>query len=137
MSDQKKYTEDLLRHYIYPENIEKAPEGFTSKVMSNVQLVNSHAKDTGMVRNRSLIPVISAAVTILFMASAFLIPAKSEILDFPAMALLKSFKVSLPQLDLTSIFRFNVPLTVIYSVTGILVLTLLDKALSRLFRREK
>ena len=38
MNNQEKYKEDLLRQYINPEKIEKAPEGFTSKVMTRIQL---------------------------------------------------------------------------------------------------
>ena len=30
--------EDVLRQYINPERIEKAPEGFTSKVMTRIQV---------------------------------------------------------------------------------------------------
>ena len=38
MNNQEKYKEDLLRQYIDPEMIEEAPKGFTSKVMTQIQL---------------------------------------------------------------------------------------------------
>ena len=34
MNNQEKFKEDFLRQYINREKIEKAPDGFTSKVMT-------------------------------------------------------------------------------------------------------
>jgi hypothetical protein len=137
MSDQEKYTEDLLRHYIGPEKIEKAPEGFTSKVMSAIQTGKSPVKASGRLRTKSLVPAISAAVTLGLIASAFLIPGKGDSMSLPVLEFLKNIKVLLPQIDLTSFFRINVPLTLIYGIVGILILSLLDRALYGVFHREK
>ena len=138
MDNQEKYKEDLLKHYISPGRIEKAPEGFTSKVMSGIQVGVVPVKVAGRLRNRSLVPVISAAVTVIFIMTAFLIPgSKSDSLTFSVMDLLKTIKVSLPELDLNSIFRFNLPSNMLYVFVGILMLSLFDRALYGVFHKEK
>jgi len=138
MNNQEKYKEDLLRQYINPERIEKAPEGFTSKVMTRIQIEAVPLKSAGRLRNKSLVPVISTTVTILLIVAAFLIPgSETDSLALPVVKLIKNIKVSLPEIDLTSIFRFNLPALLIYVFIGILILTLFDRALNGLFHREK
>ena len=137
MSNQEKYTEDLLRHYISPDKIEKAPEGFASRVKSGIQTGNSPVKAPGKLRNRSLVPAISASVTLILIATAFLIPGKSDSMSLPVLEFLKNMKILLPEFDLTSFFRFNIPVSLIYGFIGILILSLLDRALYGVFHREK
>ena len=38
MNKKEQYEEDLLRKFINPERIEKAPEGFTSKTLARIQI---------------------------------------------------------------------------------------------------
>ena len=138
MNNQEKNKEDLLRQYINPERIEKAPEGFTSKVMTRIQIETVPLKAPGRLRNKSLVPVISSAVTILLIVATFLIPgSESDSLALPMVKFVKNIKVSLPEIDLPSIFRFDLPALLIYVFIGILMLTLFDRALNVLFHREK
>jgi hypothetical protein len=137
MNKQDKYDEDLLSRYISPEGIEKAPQGFTVNVMSLIKAEEETAKAAVKHRKRSLVPVISVAVTVLLMASVFLISGdKNELIPLPALELLKKLKVSLPEIDLTSLFRSNVPVTLFYGLLGILILSLLDRALYGVFHKE-
>ena len=138
MDKQEKYKEDLLRQYINPDRIEKAPEGFTSKVMTRIQLETVPLKDAGMLQNKNLVPVISAAITILLIFAAFLIPgSETDLSAVPVVELIKNIKVSLPEINLTSIFSFNLPVLMIYVFIGILILTLFDRILNMLFHGEK
>lgn len=138
MNNQKKYTEDLLEHYINPERIEKAPEGFTSKVMSRIQVDGVPVKSTGSLRNISPVALISTAVTVVLIVAVLLIPgSKSSSIATPVLEYLKNIKFSLPEIDLTSIFRFNIPVILIYVSAGILILLLFDVVLYGLFHREK
>jgi hypothetical protein len=138
MNKQEKHDEDLLSRYINPEQIEKAPEGFTLKVMSLIETENEPVKVVVKMRKISLVPVISGAVTILLIASVFLIPGnKSEFIASPALEVLKNLKISLPEIDLTSLFRLNVPLSLLYGLTGILLLSLLDRALYGVFHKGR
>lgn len=138
MNNQEKFKEDLLRQYINPERIEKAPEGFTSKVMTRIQIEAAPLKAAARLQNRNLVPIISAGITILFIVVAFLLPgSEADSLALPVINVLKNIKISLPQVNFTSIFSFNLPGLLIYVFIGILILTVFDRALNMLFHREK
>jgi hypothetical protein len=138
MNSQEIYKEDLLRKYIDPEMIEEAPKGFTSKVMTQIQLESKPLPVTQTLREKSFVPVISASVTVLLIAAAFLIPDnKSASLTSLFLNLSKNLKISLPEVDLSSVFRLTLPSVMIYVFLGILILTLFDRALYHIFHREK
>jgi hypothetical protein len=138
MNNQEKNMEDQLRKYINPERIEKAPEGFTSKVMTHIQFETIPIKQAGMLHNISLVPVISASVTILLIVAAFLIPGnKTDSLAIPMAKLIKNIRFTLPEVNFTSLFSFNLPSMLIYLFFGILTLTLFDRALNGIFHRVK
>jgi hypothetical protein len=138
MNSQEIYKEDLLRQYIDPEMIEEAPKGFTSKVMTQIQLESKPLPVTQTLREKSFVPVISASVTVLLIAAAFLIPDnKSASLTSLFLNLSKNLKISLPEVDLSSVFRLTLPSVMIYVFLGILILTLFDRALYHIFHREK
>lgn len=138
MNKQDKNNEDLLSSYINAARIEKAPEGFTSKVMARIQSDEVPVKASRRLWNRSRVPVISCTVTVLLIAAVFLIPGnKSDIMSIRALEILKNIKVSLPEIDLTSFFRLNVPVTMAYGLLGILILSILDTAIHGVFHREK
>lgn len=138
MNSQEIYKEDLLRKYIDPEMIEEAPKGFTSKVMTQIQLESKPLPVTQTLREKSFVPVISASVIVLLIAAAFLIPDnKSASLTSLFLNLSKNLKISLPEVDLSSVFRLTLPSVMIYVFLGILILTLFDRALYHIFHREK
>jgi hypothetical protein len=138
MNNQEKYKGDLLREYIAPEKTENAPEGFTSKVMTRIELETRSIIVTSGSRRKNLVPAISVAVTILLIASTFLIPgSKSDSLALPALSILKNIKFSMPEIGLSSIFHLTLPSVMIYAILGILVLTVFDRALYGFFHREK
>jgi hypothetical protein len=138
MNNQEKFKEDLLRQYIDPERIEKTPDGFTSNVMTRIQLETLPLMVSERSRKKNLVPIISTAVTILLIASAFLIPvSQTDSFADPVLILIKNVKFSMPEINLSSIFRLTLPSVTIYVFVGILILTLFDRALSRVFHSEK
>lgn len=138
MNNQENHKEDLLGRYMSPEKIEKAPDGFTSKIMTRIQLESLPLNTADRWWKRNLVPVISAAVTILLIFAAYLIPAnQSDIFDSSFLNSLRNIKISLPELDLSSIFRLSLPSLLIYVIVGIFILTLFDRALYGIFKREK
>ena len=138
MNNREKYNDGNLRQYISPENIEKAPEGFTSKVMTRIKTETIPLAVSGKSQKRNLVPVIYAAVTLFLLAAACLIPvSESDSMTITTFRLLAIIKSSLPELNLSSIFRLTLPSIMMYVFIGILVLTLFDRALYRIFHREK
>jgi uncharacterized membrane protein YoaK (UPF0700 family) len=128
----------LLRQYLNPEKIEKAPEGFTSKVMAGVNLETVPAKTTSWLRSRSLVPAISAVVTLLLLVTAFLSRGNEpDSLTLQIANTIKDLKIALPEINFSSIFSFDIPVTVVYIFLAIIILTVFDRALFRIFRREK
>ena len=67
MDKQEKHTEDFLSQYINPERIEKAPEGFTSKVMSIIETEKIPVRAAVKSKKRTPVPYIFS-VFIIFMA---------------------------------------------------------------------
>jgi len=138
MNKQEKYKEDLLREFIYPERIEKAPEGFTSKVMTRIQLETVHLKRATSERNKNLIPYISAAVVVLLISATFIIPGnKTDSLTLTLLDQFRNLKITLPEMNLTSIFTLNLPAVMIYVLIGILLLTLFDRGLNMMFNKKE
>jgi hypothetical protein len=89
-------------------------------------------------RKKNLVPYISSVVTILLIASAVLIPgSQSDSLVNPAFSLIKNIKFSVPEINLSSIFRLTLPSVLMYVFIGILILSLFDRALYGIFHREK
>jgi hypothetical protein len=138
MNNKEEYKEDLLRQYITSDRIAKAPEGFTSKVMTRVRLETLPSLVAKKSWKKNLVPVISASVTVLLIASAILIPgSQSDSMAEPILSLIKNLKFSMPDINVSSIFRLSLPSVMLYVIVGILILTLFDRALHQIFYREK
>lgn len=138
MNNQEKHTEDILRQYIDPEMIEKAPEGFTLKVMSRIQFEKQPMMVTQSFWRKNIVPLVSSAVVILLIVAAFLLPGnESDSMSLPVLKLLKKIQSSLPGINFSSVFRPTLPSILMYVIIGIFVLTLFDSALYRIFHREK
>jgi hypothetical protein len=138
MNSKEKNMEDLLKDYINPENIEKAPEGFTSKVMSLIQVEPLPVKVPARIQTKNLVPLISCAVTIILIATAFLLPGnKGDSMTIPAMEFLKNLNFAMPKINIGNIFSLNLHGTLIYVFSGLLILSLFDRVLNVVFHRQK
>lgn len=138
MNNSEKDSDNLLRKYMSQEMIEKAPKGFSSKVMARVHIEGSPEKAKRMLVNKSHVPLISVIVTIALVIAAMLSSGSTnDPMALPIDGLLRSFKITLPEINLTSVFRFDVPVTIVYVFIGILILTLFDRALHGIFHKEK
>lgn len=137
MNNQEKYNEDILRQYIDPERIEKAPAGFTSKVMSQILLEKQPSSVSNSIWRKNPVLVISTVVTILLIAAAFLIPGnESDTISLPVLKLLGNIKASLPELKFAPFLHLTIPSVIIYVIIGVFVLTLFDRALYGIFHRK-
>ena len=137
MNNIKDEKDLLFRRYINPERREKAPEGFTSKVMMHIQLEKIPVKPTGILSKNWFVPSISSATVLLLLVAAVLSPASgTDSVTIYAVKIFKSLKIALPELDFTPLIKLNLPVTLIYVFIGILVLTLFDRALYGVFHKE-
>jgi hypothetical protein len=130
MNKQEMNDDDLLRKFLNPERIEKAPEGFTSKTLTRIQIETQSAKMNNgfFVKNR--VPIVSAATTAGLIIAAIIIPAgETESVGSTIWKYLQDLEFTLPNLSL--------PGWVSYIMIGIFLLGLFDRALFGLFHKGK
>ena len=138
MNKQEQYEEDLLRKFMNPGKIEKAPEGFTSKTLTRIQIEaqSSGLKKGFFVKNR--MPLISAAVTAGFIIIAVFIPSGNT--DSAGSAIwqnIRSIELALPQISNDYIQNLTLPGWIPYAVTAFLLLGFIDRVLSGFFNRQE
>jgi hypothetical protein len=135
MNSERDFKGDILKKYINPLKREEAPEGFTSRVMSRVSAEKIPVKNLLWKKNR--VPVISLAIVILLVAIAILLPGESDANNNPVMNIFRSLDLRFSQTALSSVFRINLPSIITYTIIGIVCLSLFDKALSGIFRKNQ
>ena len=138
MNTQQEYKNDPLREHLIPEMVERAPSGFTGKVMTIVNLEGKPEKVRENLFKRILVPLISVIVTLILTITVLLLPANSN--EFAGLAWMKIIKdLDLPafNINLDSLFSFSVPAYLPYLFICILFLTIFDRGLSGLFHKGK
>ena len=119
--------EDILRQYIEAKDIRKAPEGFSSKVMSRIHMETRPVRS----ENKFIVPVISGTVFLVLTVTTLLVTERS--LNLPDINWPVDFNFSFPELS----SKVRVPQITIYAIAGIGLLALLDSMFCSTFRREK
>lgn len=138
MNSRENHREDPLRDYITPEIIEKAPEGFTAKVMTAVHKELIPVRKKALFLRRNVVPVVSASVVMILILLTFILTGSTnESLLSPVLDIFKKISFSLPEYDIRSLLNFEIPPTLIYILIGIFILSLLDRALNVIFHRGK
>jgi len=129
MNKQEINDDNLLRKFLNPEKIEKAPEGFTSKTLTRIQIESQSVNlNKGFfVKNR--VPVISAAITAGLIIAAITIPAgETESVGSTIWKYLQDLHFTLP--------IFNLPGWLSYAMMGIFLLGFFDRALFGIFHKR-
>jgi hypothetical protein len=138
MNKQDRYDEDLIRKFLNPDRIEKAPEGFTSKTLTRIQIETQteRVRNGFFVRNR--VPLISTLITAGLIIAAILIPAnETDSVGSAVWKLFQDLEFSLPRIGKTPLDNLNLPGWIIYAVMALFLLAFLDKALFGIFHRER
>lgn len=138
MNKQEPFRDDILRKYINPEVIEKAPEGFTSKTMTRIRIETESSKKPVWSQVKNPVPLISSLFTAVLIASVFLIPkGTSGLVGGAIIKYIRSFEITIPQLRLFSFPDLNLPGWFLYAIIGIVFLSFVDRALFGLFHRQR
>jgi len=136
--NESKNSNDPVSNFLNREMIEKAPEGFTSKVMTMIQVEPRPAQRSPAKRERSVVPYISAGVIILLTLSTFILPGGNDLIKFPLPDIMRELGLTFPSFDFSKFNIISLPGWVPYMIAGILILSVFDRALYGLFhRREK
>jgi hypothetical protein len=138
MNKELKFPDDQLKEYLFAQKIEKAPEGFTSKVMTRIQMEGVPLRQEERSPKRNFIPYISVAITLLLIAATFTFPSgKSDSFSLLILEQIRNIKITLPVIDLKPIFSFSLSNILFYVFSGIFILTFLDRILYIIFHREE
>lgn len=128
--------DDLLRRYIDPERIDKAPEGFTDKIMTRIRFETVPGSNVESLWKRVRIPVISAFITVVLGVIAIILPDTGSG-RFPVFDYLKDVKLPDLKIHLDSYLGFSMPALMTYLLVALVLLILFDKALSGLFSKKE
>jgi hypothetical protein len=83
-----------------------------------------------------MVPAISALITVSLFVAAFLIPEnQTDTVSLTILKIIKNLKFSIPEIDLSSIFTLTLPSVALYTIIGIVCLTIFDRALSGIFKK--
>jgi hypothetical protein len=138
MNKQENNKEDLLREFINAEKIEKAPEGFTEKVMSIIQTESKPVIVKERYRIRNMVPIFSASITIILIIATFFIPAETNgPLAIPGLKLFQIMSSHAFRINFDFLSGVNIPGWLPYLFIGILFFTIFDRALFGVFKKEK
>jgi hypothetical protein len=138
MNKQDQYDEDLLRKFINPERIEKAPEGFTSKTLTRIQIENQSEKVKNGFFAKNRVPLISAIITIGLTTAAIMVPAnETGSVGSAIWKYFQSIEFTLPGINNTYFQNLNIPSWISFAIIGIFLLGFFDRALYGIFHKER
>jgi multisubunit Na+/H+ antiporter MnhB subunit len=138
MNKSGKYEKDILPDYINRERIEKAPEGFTEKIMTRIQVESAPVRVKEKLQLNILVPLVSGIITIALIISAILFASPEKETTFSSVVkYFQNLRINIPEFRFGSFTRLNLPGWLIYLAVGLFVLTLFDRALYNLFYRER
>jgi len=136
MNEAGKLEEDILKKYLSPEKIEKAPESVTDRIMNRIRIEPASGMISVKTQKRSLIPLISCIVTALLIFIVLLLPESSfGELPRPVSDLFKNLNISFPYLNNLHLPSIDIPVLLTSLFVAIFLLGLLDKFLTGLFHK--
>jgi|WetSurMetagenome_2_1015567.scaffolds.fasta_scaffold10816_4 hypothetical protein len=134
MNNNHDNIKDPLKDFITPDLCEKAPDGFSEKIMSGITSVT--ARET-VARNKKLIsvPAIASLITISLILAAFLVRGTGSTSTF--VKILNQALNMLPEIKTGNLFNATLPVITGYVAVGLVILGIFDKFLFRFFNRKK
>lgn len=137
MNSHEENTNDVLKQYLRPGKVEMAPEGFTGKVLGSLPK-NLYAKTSEQKAvTRNYVPFVAVAVIIFLVFLAIILPGnETSSVTMGIIKIANNMSKAFSHLALPDIFSAKLPPVLTYIFIGCIVLTLVDKALSKIFHRE-
>ena len=139
MNSREDYIEDPFRKFVTPEMNVKAPSGFTSEVMTQIQMEPQTVPTKVKTRYKNPVPYVSAAVTLFLIAAAFLLQGDdASSATFSLFTnLFKNIDITLPKMNFSALSGIRVPEFLTYVLIGLFIFAIFDQGLNRLFHRGK
>jgi hypothetical protein len=137
MNNSEEFSEDILSGYINPKKIEKAPEGFSDRVMTRIQTEKSPFVAARSSSRNYLIPLFSGIITIILIVSAIFLSSTENSASYLLLKPLRDIRITLPEISFEKLSGFNLPELMIYISIGIFMLLIFDRILDVFFHRER
>jgi hypothetical protein len=138
MDKQEMNDETLLSKYLNPEKIEKAPDGFTSKTLTRIQIETQSVKVNKGLFVKNKVPIFSAAITAGLILAAIMIPAgETESIGSTVWKYIQDLEFTLPVINSYYFNNLSLPGWFSYALIGILLLGFFDRALFGIFHKGK
>ncbi len=130
---------DPLLKYLDPERIEKAPENFTGRIMSKITAEIAIAGNTDRLTTKSRVPLISVIVTLVLIASAFLLRNVESVYSFhwELSDYIPDISVSRFVDKITYAFNSGIPEWFPWLIVSLAFLVLVDRALDTYSQSRK
>jgi len=138
MNKSPEFREDILRKYINPEKIEKAPEGFSEKIMQDIHAEKKPVAAGVPLIRKYMVPLISGLITVLLIIASILL--SPSVVDYEVSPLIKplmNFRLALPEFSFENFSNINLPILLVYIFPGIFMLSIFDRFLNSFFHRER
>jgi hypothetical protein len=138
MNKSEKIDEDILKRYMTPDRIEKAPGGFTERIMTKIRTEEKPLFVKSNSWNNYMIPVISGTVTIILVIAAVTLSANQN--DSSVYSFLKPLaetNIVFPKISFDRFANLTLPGWIIYLSLSIFFLSLLDGFLNTMFKRGR
>jgi hypothetical protein len=135
---EDKFNDDLLRKFLNPGKIRKAPEGFSVKTMTRIRIeVHQPVKGLkGFIVNNS-VPLVSVLVIAGLLVAATLMPSQGTdnylnlIWNY-----LQDIKITLPQLRASDLPAMTMPAWLPYAILMVIAFAVFDRFLFRVFHKS-
>jgi hypothetical protein len=138
MNNLEEFNETILKRYLKPGKIEKAPAGFTERLMTRIRI----EKVPSAVRIRRIynyrIPLISFGTTlVLIIFAVILSPEENDTAVISILKPLSDLIKAFPKINYEKITGITIPGWFIYIMIGIFMLAVFDRALNTFFRKDR
>jgi hypothetical protein len=137
MKRDQEFNDEFLREHFKTEMFEKAPDGFTERVMNMVNMEAASIKVTKKHRTRSLVPLVSLVIMVILIVVTLFFPASETNPGSITWMKLAGYINLTSKIDLDNLFRFSLPGYLPYLIISIFFLSIFDVVLNGLFHREK
>ena len=129
MNNREMNDEELLRRFLSPERIERAPEGFTTKTLTRIRIETRPLTEHYGFIARNRVPLISAGIAAGLILAAILIPSGDNgSVGAEVWKYIRDIEFTLPGI--------NLPKWASYTMIGIFIMGFLDRALSGIFQKR-
>jgi len=138
MNKSGQFENDILRNYITPERIEKAPERLTGKIMTRIHVERAPLRTIRRFRLIFSVPLVSIIITLALIILAIVFSSTSDNKTISVIAkYISNLSFSVPEFKLDSIPVFSPSSVAIYIAIGFFILIIFDRALNRLFHGQR